>query len=810
MGKPSDLLLCYSIILWLIRCTSLPIILLFTATHVSGTRNILKVHAAFIHGYSLVRDREHGRPNFDRNLYKAIPSKADNVASNEHEDSEEQSMKKKVHTSDTHRELRRTSKVVNSLLDRFGISNNLSNRRMRNNYSNKSSENRPDNTQYFNTENNGQGQRTNRAKYDERVYRNKPKTEFMDNDLHKEQNQYNYGSTKRWNNFKDNSRPNAPKQNVEITQSDMESIPLLTPGIRDISSVGGNLAENKLIMEMQKKGFCGIVDPNSLFSLSHNVFDNSGSTFESIGIYDKSLLGVLNSHGITKPTITQKKNIPRLIDMFKSQSSKGLETCFINAVTGSGKTLAYLLPIMQHCLNSKIPLQSLDEPDYKAKLMSFFHQNIIIFCTSAELSIQTRDVFNRIYSTYESIRKKKDASIDLNRDHKSLFSSICSDILDKNKESPLNEMDVTTHIVPIVLFTQANAANQGSQLKSLQKQQNEDMHNAMDMISQKDKSKPINRRVGLFLADFKRAHLLAFVKRVLSINDIKYAVIDEYDGHICYKKDRDTADIEEGRNINEVIQKFKSYRKYNDKDTESDSRFLINLSASNIRDNTPYIIRDMFKDGKDNDATYTGYKCPSLPDTILHTVIIIRRDSQLYTLKRLLCTEPYEKSVMIFCSTPRCSEFLHHNLPRIIKDTNIDLINKHQGRLRQKNQFMKVMQKNIQNTLESIDKETGGGENKESVKSTRFVKNILISDSRIARGIDLSGFTHLINYDVPHDINFYLHLSGRIGRAGNPGIVINMVEHRLLPAFTRAIANRLPKKVYNLDFHRRYLCIKAN
>lgn len=44
-----------------------------------------------------------------------------------------------------------------------------------------------------------------------------------------------------------------------------------------------------------------------------------------------------------------------------------------------------------------------------------------------------------------------------------------------------------------------------------------------------------------------------------------------------------------------------------------------------------------------------------------------------------------------------------------------------------------------------------------------------------ARGIDVDNLTHVIHFDLPDDLAFYTHRSGRTGRAGNKGIAIALV-----------------------------------
>ena len=49
---------------------------------------------------------------------------------------------------------------------------------------------------------------------------------------------------------------------------------------------------------------------------------------------------------------------------------------------------------------------------------------------------------------------------------------------------------------------------------------------------------------------------------------------------------------------------------------------------------------------------------------------------------------------------------------------------------------------------------------------------ILVATDIAARGIDIEGITHVYNYDVPRDVDYYIHRIGRTGRAGNSGIAV--------------------------------------
>jgi ATP-dependent RNA helicase DeaD len=52
---------------------------------------------------------------------------------------------------------------------------------------------------------------------------------------------------------------------------------------------------------------------------------------------------------------------------------------------------------------------------------------------------------------------------------------------------------------------------------------------------------------------------------------------------------------------------------------------------------------------------------------------------------------------------------------------------------------------------------------------------LLIATDVAARGIDVSGITHVINYELPDDTEVYTHRSGRTGRAGKSGISVSIV-----------------------------------
>lgn len=60
---------------------------------------------------------------------------------------------------------------------------------------------------------------------------------------------------------------------------------------------------------------------------------------------------------------------------------------------------------------------------------------------------------------------------------------------------------------------------------------------------------------------------------------------------------------------------------------------------------------------------------------------------------------------------------------------------------------------------------------KAAIDRFRSGKNkILITSDLAARGLDISGISHVIQMDLPHDSDFFVHRSGRTARAGKTGI----------------------------------------
>ncbi|KIL42691.1 DEAD/DEAH box helicase [Jeotgalibacillus soli] len=79
---------------------------------------------------------------------------------------------------------------------------------------------------------------------------------------------------------------------------------------------------------------------------------------------------------------------------------------------------------------------------------------------------------------------------------------------------------------------------------------------------------------------------------------------------------------------------------------------------------------------------------------------------------------------------------------------------------------------------------------------------LLVATDVASRGIDVEGITHVFNYDVPEDVEGYVHRIGRTGRAGEDGIAFTFVtpkDKQAIADIERGIQKTIERKVVEVD-----------
>ena len=94
----------------------------------------------------------------------------------------------------------------------------------------------------------------------------------------------------------------------------------------------------------------------------------------------------------------------------------------------------------------------------------------------------------------------------------------------------------------------------------------------------------------------------------------------------------------------------------------------------------------------------------------------------------------------------------------------------------------------------AVHGDLGQGARERALRAFRTGKiDVLVATDVAARGLDVSGVTHVINYDCPEDQDTYTHRIGRTGRAGATGVAVTFVDWDDMPRW------RIIDKTLGLD-----------
>jgi ATP-dependent RNA helicase RhlE len=156
-----------------------------------------------------------------------------------------------------------------------------------------------------------------------------------------------------------------------------------------------------------------------------------------------------------------------------------------------------------------------------------------------------------------------------------------------------------------------------------------------------------------------------------------------------------------------------------------------------------------------------GHTAPAA--SVAHTFYPVGAGSKDALLKSILGKTP-TGAVLVFTRTKRRSK----NLARLLEEAGFEAAALH-GNLSQNNR-RKAM---------------------DGFRSGRY--KILVATDVAARGIDVRGISHVINYDIPDTVDAYTHRIGRTGRACETGDAFTFVcqeDQELLRAITRLLGAR--------------------
>ncbi|NDB96264.1 MAG: DEAD/DEAH box helicase, partial [Verrucomicrobia bacterium] len=157
----------------------------------------------------------------------------------------------------------------------------------------------------------------------------------------------------------------------------------------------------------------------------------------------------------------------------------------------------------------------------------------------------------------------------------------------------------------------------------------------------------------------------------------------------------------------------------------------------------------------------------SAAETVTHALYPVAADQKHELLLGLLEKTHYE-SVIVFCRTRMGSDRVAGSLSNLPHPVGV---------------------------LHSDRSQTERGEALAGFRSGKYP--ILVATDIAARGLDIAGVTHVINYDVPQHPEDYVHRIGRTGRAAKEGDALTLFVAEELPhveAIERMLGQKLPRK----------------
>jgi len=148
-----------------------------------------------------------------------------------------------------------------------------------------------------------------------------------------------------------------------------------------------------------------------------------------------------------------------------------------------------------------------------------------------------------------------------------------------------------------------------------------------------------------------------------------------------------------------------------------------------------------------NPVEVKGGKGPQMTQAIEQEVVRVPKEQKKMDVLQEVIEAEQGQKVLLFCETKRTVDQVHRNLLK--GNVRADMIHGDK-------------------TQKAREKALG--------KFRKGWTNVLVATDVVARGIDVTDISMVINYEVPGTYNDYLHRIGRTGRAGKSGKAVTLVD----------------------------------
>lgn len=187
------------------------------------------------------------------------------------------------------------------------------------------------------------------------------------------------------------------------------------------------------------------------------------------------------------------------------------------------------------------------------------------------------------------------------------------------------------------------------------------------------------------------------------------------------------------------------------------------LFSATITEDVEFFINEFFNSPEKIEASGAGTPADQITQYVYHAPNFL---SKAALLESLLQDEAIYNKVLVFAGSRRLADKLHDRIASVFPD-KVGVIHSN------KSQNYRI---NAVNAFSS-------GEYR-----------ILIATDLIARGIDISDVSHVINFHMPDEVEHYIHRIGRTGRADREGIALSFVSEKEQQV-KEAIETQLNRKI---------------